>query len=43
MAEIKILSVHGYMGHGDGNASRLVRAALEKRGLDFRLDRHWII
>ncbi len=40
MAEktVKILYVHGYLGHGGGNASRLVREALEKRGLDFRLD-----
>ncbi len=36
--EVKILYVHGYLGHGGGNASQLVREALEKRGLDFQFD-----
>lgn len=40
MAEekITILYVHGYMGHGDGNASKLVRAALDRRGIAYQLD-----
>ena len=40
MAEekITILYVHGYMGHGDGNASKLVRAALDRRGVAYQLD-----
>ncbi len=36
--KVKILYVHGYLGHGNGNASQLVREVLEKRGLDFQLD-----
>ena len=35
---IKILYVHGYMGSGNGNASRLVRVALDRRGIAYRLD-----
>ncbi len=35
---IKILYVHGYMGSGNGNASKLVRAALDRRGIAYRLD-----
>ena len=38
MAEekIKILYVHGYMGHGGGNAS--IKAALDRRGIAYQLD-----
>lgn len=35
---IKILYVHGYMGSGDGNASKLVKAALDRRGIEYQLD-----
>lgn len=35
---IKILYVHGYMGSGNGNASKLVRAALDRRGIEYQLD-----
>lgn len=40
MAEekIKILYVHGYMGHGNGNASKLVRVVLDQRGIEYQLD-----
>ena len=34
----KILYVHGYLGHENGNASQLVSEALEKRGLVYQLD-----
>ncbi len=35
---IKILYIHGYMGSGDGNASKLVKAALDRRGIEYQLD-----
>ncbi len=35
---IKILYVHGYLGSGNGNASRLIRAALDRRGIAYQLD-----
>lgn len=35
---IKILYIHGYMGSGNGNASKLVKAALDRRGIEYQLD-----
>ena len=35
---IRILYVHGYLGHGGGSASQKLRAALERRGIEFQLD-----
>ena len=38
MKELKILYVHGYLGHGNGSASRYIRAELDKRGVTYTLD-----
>ncbi len=35
---IRILYVHGYEGHGNGKSSKLVRDALDKRGIKYELD-----
>lgn len=34
---IKILYVHGYLGSGNGSASRRIRAELERRGIEHEL------
>ncbi len=38
MSKLKILYVHGYMGKGNGSASRLLKDVCEKCSLDFELD-----
>ena len=35
---IRLLYVHGYLGHGNGSAARNLREALEKRGIQYTLD-----
>ena len=38
MNKLKILYVHGYMGKENGNASRLLREALDDACVDCELD-----
>lgn len=38
MEKIKLLYVHGYLGHGNGSASQLIKAELDKRGVQYSLD-----
>ena len=38
MDDLRILYVHGYMGHGNGPSSQLIRAELDKRGISYTLD-----
>ena len=38
MDKLRILYVHGYMGSGNGSASQLVRAELDRRGIDYTLN-----
>jgi len=38
MKTLKLLYVHGYLGHGNGSASRLLKAELDKRGISYSLD-----
>lgn len=35
---IKILYVHGYLGHKDGSASNLIRKELDRRNIEYSLD-----
>ena len=35
---LKILYVHGYLGHANGNASKLIKAELDKRHIEYTLD-----
>lgn len=38
MEKIKLLYVHGYLGHGNGSASQLIKTELDKRGIPYSLD-----
>ena len=35
---LKILYVHGYLGHANGNASKLIKAELDKRNIECEVD-----
>ena len=35
---LKILYVHGYLGHANGNASKLIKAELNRRNIECELD-----